>query len=196
MKVTCPNCGTFGSLALFASDADARHCVQLVAKLPPAVERSLFAYLQLFAPAGRAQTWKKMRTLLGELVPAIETQRVERHGRPWAAPHAAWIAAFDEMVDKRDKLTLPLKSNGYLFEILAGGANRVEAAAEEAREQSRRAVRPSTESETPRAAISDAVLRTQIAAENRVRARMGKPPMSPDEEAAFLAREGRTQTQE
>ncbi|MGB0218334.1 MAG: hypothetical protein ACPGJF_03285 [Sinimarinibacterium flocculans] len=196
MKVTCPNCGTFGSLALFASDADARHCVQLAAKLPPAVERSLFAYLQLFAPAKRVQTWKKMRTLLGELVPAIEAQRVERHGRPWTAPHAAWIAAFDEMVDKRDKLTLPLKSNGYLFEILAGGANRVEAAAEEAREQSRRPVRSSTESEIPRAAISDAVLRTQIAAENRVRARMGKPPMSPDEEAAFLAREGRTQTQE
>lgn len=188
MKVTCPTCGTFGTLALFAADADARHCVQLTARLPPALERSLFAYLSLFQPSKRVLTWKRIRTLLNELLPAIEAQSVDRHGRPWSAPHAAWSAAFDEMVDKRDKLTLPLKSNGYLLEILAGSANRIEAKSEEAIEQQRRTVRPAESAEPPRAVLSDAVIRSQITAENRVRARMGQQPMSPDEEAAFTGR--------
>lgn len=193
MKIACPVCGTSGALLLFAADADARHCVQLTTKLPPALERSLFAYLTLFQPPQRVLTWKRIRTLLAELLPAIEAQRVERHGRPWAAPHAAWIVAFDQMVEMRDKLTLPLKSNGYLFEILAGGANRIEAQAEELREQQRRAVRPgpaAQAAEPSRAVVSDVVIRTQITAENRVRARQGLAPMSADEARDFIARQG------
>jgi hypothetical protein len=34
------------------------------------------------------------------------------------------------MISKRDKLTLPLKSHGYLLEIIAGYGNKAEAKAE------------------------------------------------------------------
>lgn len=196
MLLTCPCCGTKGYAVLFAADADARHCVQLTAKVPPALERSLFAYLTLFQPKSRVLTWKRIRTLLSELLPAIERQMVERNGRPWPAPHEAWISAFDEMVGKRDKLTLPLKSNGYLFEILAGTANRVEAQAEEAVEQQRRRSNTTDSTEPSRKHLSAAAVRSQVAGENQVRARMGKAPMSPDEEAAFLTQLGCTQSQE
>lgn len=191
MKLACPNCGTFGSLELFASDADARHCVQLAAKMPPALERSVFTYLGLFQPPKRVLTWKRTRKLLAELVDAIATGQVERHGRPWAAPHAAWQAAFDQMTEQRDKLTLPLKSHGYLFEIVAGGANRAEAVAEESRERLRRAPPDRFAPEEPRADAQDltAVLAASIVAgENRVRNRMGLPSMSPAEESEFLTR--------
>lgn len=192
MKIACPTCGTSGALLLFAADADARYCVKLAGKLPPALERSVWAYLALFQPPQRMLTWKRVRTLLPPLIAAIDAGQVERHGRAWAAPQAAWQGALDEMVDKRDKLSLPLKSHGYLFEILAGGANRTEAQAEEAREQQRRSGRQTESAPSTPVRINPAVIKGRVEGENRVRARMGQPPMTPDEEAAFLARQGLT----
>ena len=60
------------------------------------------------------------------------SKRIERHSRIWAAPQPVWIAALDEIIARRDegKLTLPLKSHGYLLEIIAGQANKAEGKAE------------------------------------------------------------------
>lgn len=46
------------------------------------------------------------------------------------------------MIAKRDKLTLPLKSHGYLLEIIAGQAGKADAAAEAGKEKSARGVTP------------------------------------------------------
>ena len=68
---------------------------------------------------------------------------IAHKGRDWAAPLPAWAEAIDQMLSQRDagRLELPMKGHGYLFAILAGMADRHEAAAEKTREEQRRAQR-------------------------------------------------------
>ncbi len=68
-------------------------------------------------------------------IPAAAT--VERDGRTWSAPLDYWGIALDEMLEKRDRLSLPLKSHGYLIEIVCGLSNKAEGSAEQKQEASR-----------------------------------------------------------
>lgn len=138
MKLTCPGCGAIGSMELFTSDADARAVAALMGQIPHTMARSLTEYLSLFRPASRVIAWSRLRKLLEELLPLIQAGAVRRHGRDWSVPPAAWQSAMDQMVHGRDKLTLPLKSHGYLLEILTADANRAEAKVETASELQRR----------------------------------------------------------
>lgn len=137
MRLTCPGCGAVGSLELFCSDVDARAFAASMGKVSPVLARPITEYLSLFRPAKRVLTLPRARKLLDELLPMIEAGSIRRHGRDWMVSIAAWQAALDQMVAGRDKLTLPLKTHGYLLEILAGDANRQEAQAENERERER-----------------------------------------------------------
>lgn len=111
-------------------DAAARETVALALALPAPLGDRLLRYLGLFRPNSRVLSWDRAARLLGELQVAISSARVERKGRAWAAPLAVWQAALDECLDKRSTLTLPLKTHGYLFEIVAGMASKAEGAQE------------------------------------------------------------------
>lgn len=137
MKLVCPSCGFFASPEAFLGEAEAQRALLLAFKVPSPLAASMHQYLRLFRPAQRALTARRIETLLTELLPMIEAGRIERRGRLWPAPVDAWRAAFDEIVVKRDRLTLPLKSHGYLLEILVGYADRSEGAVEAKREQER-----------------------------------------------------------
>ena len=137
MKLVCPSCGFFASPEAFLGEADEQRALLLAFKLPSPLAAPMHQYLRLFRPAQRALTARRIETLLGELLPMIEACRVERRGRSWPAPVEAWRAALDEMVGKRDRLTLPLKSHGYLLEILVGQADKAEGKIETQREQGR-----------------------------------------------------------
>jgi hypothetical protein len=137
MKLVCPSCGFFASPEAFLADADEQRALLLAFKVPSPLAASLHQYLRLFRPAQRALTARRIETLLGELLPMIEACRIERRGRIWPAPVEAWRTALEEIVGKRDRLTLPLKSHGYLLEILVGHADRAEGTAEAKREEAR-----------------------------------------------------------
>lgn len=137
MKLVCPSCGFFASPDAFVAEGDEQRALLLAFKVPSQLAASMHQYLRLFRPAQRALTARRVESLLAELLPMIEVCRIERRGRIWPAPVEAWRAGLDEMVAKRDRLTLPLKSHGYLLEILVGYADKAEGAAETKREQGR-----------------------------------------------------------
>ena len=141
MRLTCPCCGATLSLEALLNDVAARQAVATALALPASLGPRLLRYLGLFRPAQRSLTWDRAASLLNELQPMIAAGHIRRHGRSWPVPHAAWQTALDAVLE-RQNLTLPLKSHGYLLEILAGLANTQEARHEEQTEEHRRQPRP------------------------------------------------------
>lgn len=94
-------------------------------------------YLTLFTPASQRLTNTKKLRLLNQLVPCLEAKSITHKGREWDAPLAHWAQAIEQMLTARamDRLALPMSNHSYLFTILAGMADKHEAAAEQKREQ-------------------------------------------------------------
>ena len=157
MRLTCPCCGVTLSLDAMLADGCAREVMAIALQLPGDLGDRLVRYLALFRPRGRGLAWDRAKRLLVELQGPLAAGAIERHGRTWPAPVGYWRAALDEMLGKRDTLQLPLKSHGYLFEILVGLAQKGEAAAEQKREaaaRSRPAARPDPLEKVREAAVS------------------------------------------
>jgi biotin operon repressor len=119
-------------------------------------------------------------TILEELRAPIAAAQIERHGRTWPAPLEYWKAALEQMVQLRDqaKLQLPLKSHGYLLEVIAGMSDKAEAKAESAQERAAARARPRHK---PASFARRARAEAPVAADPRERAaevREGKPRMS------------------
>ena len=131
MVVTCPCCFARFAIEAALTDDDARRAVAAALKMPAPLGELVLRYIGLFRPAKRALAWDRAAALIDALLLPIQAGRVERHGRVWAAPLDAWRAALTEMLDRRDKLQLPLKSHGYLFEIVTAQANKTEARIEQ-----------------------------------------------------------------
>lgn len=132
MRLSCPACGFHADVDAFLAERAELDSIAVALALPAPLASSLVQYLRLFRPQKRAMTAKRVGVLLAELERPIRDARIERSGRAWAAPLVAWQLAIDEMLAKRDagKLQLPLKTHGYLFEIVAGMAAKAEARAE------------------------------------------------------------------
>lgn len=138
MKFTCPNCFETLSLAALIEHDAARDAVRAALEFPAPLGKQLLQYAGLFKPAQRALSMDRFSTIINELLPMIKAAHIERNGRAWAAPQPYWSQAFDVMWMSRDKLTLPLKSHGYLLEIIAGITNKAEGSAERKSEQGRK----------------------------------------------------------
>ena len=141
MRVSCPACGSAYDLDAAVSDADARRFAELVAGLDPRVAKPLIGYLALFRPGKTGMRWPRMLTLAEDLVPMIREARVRRNGTTYAVPLDAWAAALSMLADRPKNLTLPLKSHGYLLEILANQAEKTAAKDERETEERKRAGR-------------------------------------------------------
>ena len=139
MRLTCPCCGATLSLEALLNDVAARQAVATALSLPANLGPRLLRYLGLFRPAQRSLTWDRAAALLAELQTMITAGHIQRNGRRWPAPPAVWQAALDAILE-RNNLTLPLKSHGYLLEIIAGMVNRAEAQQEDQIEEQRRSV--------------------------------------------------------
>ena len=137
MKLSCPACGAIASLDVLLGHEGARDAVMVAMKLPAPIGKQLIQYVGLFRPASRQLSLDRVASILGELLPMIESARIERAGRIWAAPVDTWSIALDEILTKRDRLTLPLKSHGYLLEIIVGLVNKTEGRQEAKQEQDR-----------------------------------------------------------
>lgn len=123
--------------------------------------KALLQYLRLFKPPKRQLAMGRVSTLLEPLLADLQRAAIERNGRTWAAPREAWSAAIDKLLEARDagKLTLPLKSHGYLYEVIAGQADKTEAQAERDTDAQRR----SRTHEAGPAAVGDVLASLQSA---------------------------------
>lgn len=167
MRLTCPCCGAAYSIEVLLADRAAREAVSTALALPAALGDRLLRYLALFRPAERALSWSRAARLLSELQAAIAAARIERDGRLHPAPADYWKAALDQMLDHRDRLSLPLKSHGYLYEIIVGLGQRAEnqrAARQEVADERARA-REGTRTGQPQSAAT--LAQTEILAETR-----------------------------
>lgn len=169
MQLTCPVCGARCSIEAHLTDESARRALGVAVKLPAPLGDLTLRYLGLFRPRNRALSWDRVERLLAELVAPIECGQLDRRGRAWAAPMECWRLALEQMLAGRDKLTLPLKTHGYLFEIVIGLADRAEAKTEARLDDARRTGRSRTEpGSTPTSApkeIRDFVARHRLKSE-------------------------------
>jgi len=138
VKIACPACSARFSLDAGVNDDDARKLSALLAGLPPTVARPLVQYLALFRPEKTGLRWSRALAFAVELAPMILSATVVRDRKEYRAPLEAWAAAMQHLVDRPKTVRFPLKSNGYLLEMIASGAERVEAKTEAVREKSKR----------------------------------------------------------
>lgn len=138
MRLTCPNCYETLSLAALIEHDAAREAIKLALEFPAPLGKLILQYASLFKPAQRALSMDRFASILNELLPMIKAAQIERNGRLWPAPLAYWQQALEAMLSGRDKLSLPLKSHGYLLEIIVGFANKAEGKAEQKSEQGRK----------------------------------------------------------
>ena len=137
MKTSCPACGAAFSLDALIGNEGAREAVMAALAIPAPLGKLLVQYLSLFRPAQRQLSFDRVANLLNELLPMIAEAKIERGSRCWSAPQEYWSMALTEMLAKRDALTLPLKSHGYLLAIIEGYSSKAEAKAEGQREATR-----------------------------------------------------------
>lgn len=121
MNLRCPNCGAVHSLDTLINDADASAVLKAVLDMDAEFGKAAIRYIGLFRPAKSQLSWSRTAKLLNELMPSIKAATVERDGVSYPAPAAAWIHGFSETLAARDagRLKLPLKSHGYLLEIVS-----------------------------------------------------------------------------
>ena len=121
MNVKCPNCGAVHSLDALINDAEASAVLKAVLEMDAELGKAAIRYIGLFRPAKSQLSWARTAKLLNELLPMIKAQEAVRDGICFPAPAEAWIHGFNETVNARDqgRLKLPLKSHGYLLEIVS-----------------------------------------------------------------------------
>lgn len=122
MKTHCPCCGAEISLDALLAHEEARAAVWAVAHLGGETVRLAVKYLGLFRPSKTALSFERMTKLINEVLPDMQRGAVSRNGVEYPAPIEAWNYAFREMVNRRNSgsLKLPLKSHGYLYEVIVG----------------------------------------------------------------------------
>lgn len=121
MNIKCPNCGAVHSLDSLINDADASSVLRAVLEMDVEMGKAAIRYVGLFRPAKSQLSWSRTAKLLNELLPMMKAQTAERDGVSSPAPAEAWMHGFNETVNARDqgRLKLPLKSHGYLLEIVS-----------------------------------------------------------------------------
>ena len=138
--MVCPACAAEMTLDVVFGHTGAREAVQSLAALDPAAKLlpASLRYVTLFAPSRQRLRFDRLATVLRELEALIAPAKLEHRGRLLPAPRDYWVAAMDEMTGpRRDSLSLPMKSHGYLKSIVAGYADKAAAASEAARENRR-----------------------------------------------------------
>ena len=134
MNGTCQTCGTVAPIEWFLAEAEYRQICASLVELPKDVQAVVFHYLGLFRPAtGRAIAAKKAGRLLAEIraMVAVGYVQVDRKAaRP--CPPRIWAKAIEQMVERRDRLNLPMPNHNYLMSIAYDLADHADAQHERA----------------------------------------------------------------
>lgn len=121
MKTRCPACGATTSLDALLGHGDAGQAFVASLNLTGALAKPLVKYLAMFRSESRDLTFDRTAKLLNELAPDIIAKQIKRGHHTYPAPQAAWVWAINIMLERRDqqKLDLPLKTHGYLYEVIS-----------------------------------------------------------------------------
>lgn len=119
MKTRCPACGAENSLDALIAHDEARQALWSLAQIGGEMTMSVLRYLSLFRPSKSALSFNRVAVLLGELLIDMQRGQIQRHGQMFDVSVEIWTAALQTVVSRRESLTLPLKSHGYLYEILS-----------------------------------------------------------------------------
>lgn len=140
MLLSCPSCAAEFDLATLLSTSEERSAFAALVGLASPLRARLAQYLALHKPPKQRLTPPKALRLLQPLLADIDRRAIAHKGREWAAPPALWESAIEQVLSLRDgaRLELPLKGHGYLYAVLAGMADKHEAAQEAQREQDAR----------------------------------------------------------
>ena len=135
MKVTCPACGSGGSISLFIADMDARKAVLSAAKLPSDCGALVLKYIGCFAPQERFLTASRAANLITECCDMI-LNGVQFDRDFIQAPSRVWSQAFLS-IDSAD-IRRPLKNHHYLLRIMQSELGKTSDHAQHEQHQSRR----------------------------------------------------------
>ncbi|UOO93603.1 hypothetical protein [Vitreoscilla stercoraria] len=122
MKTRCPCCGAENSLDALVNHDAARQAVWALAQMGDELTRLAVMYVGLFRPVKTALSFDRMAKLLQELNVQIDEGFIERNGQRHDAPKEFWIHGLRAVLERREALSLPLKSHGYLYEIMSTSA--------------------------------------------------------------------------
>ena len=130
--IACPVCGTELTLAQLFSHEETQRAFSRLASVSVPLGARVLRYCALFAPPKTRLTVAKQVKLILALLPDLERGAIDHKGREWAVPLSIWAQAIDQMLASRDvgRLELPMKGHAYLYSILVGLANKVEASSE------------------------------------------------------------------
>ena len=137
----CPVCSARFPIEAGIADGQARQAIQCVANLPAPLGDLVIGYFGLFAPKGKATAWRKVARIAGELVELIRADQVRFGPRALPVSPDLWRAALEAVLERRDKLDLPLKNHNYLLAIIAPEAERRAGRADAERERQTEAER-------------------------------------------------------
>jgi len=138
--VNCPACGAEMTMDVVFAHDELRRAMHEVMLISLPLATLVLRYLGLFRPAKNRLSPSRMAKLAGQLLPDLQRGAITHRGRDWTMPLDGWRAGLEAMLEKAaaDKLTLPLENHNYLYTVLVGLADKVEAVAEAQRETERR----------------------------------------------------------
>jgi hypothetical protein len=137
MQLTCPVCAAEYPIEAGYTDADGKRLAALFAEFEPALGRAVIAYLRLFKPPKNALRTARAAAIVQQLLELVRPGTVcrdERGGVRRPAPPPIWLAAMEQMLADRGKLTLPLGNHHYLRAVAFGLADSADAARERQKE--------------------------------------------------------------
>ncbi len=138
--IACPACGTELSLEHLVGHLDDEQAFARLVALSVPMAHLVVRYIGLFTPEKQRLTLRKKVRLIQQLLPDLQREAITHKGREWAVPLAVWGKGIEQMLTARaaGRLDLPMTGHGYLYAVLAGMADKVEAVAERDRESERR----------------------------------------------------------
>lgn len=134
--IACPACGTELTIEHLLRHLDDEQAFARLVALSVPMAHLMVGYISLFKPEKQALTLRKKVRLIAQLLPDLRRAAITHKGREWSAPLENWARAIEQMLQARTagRLELPMTGHGYLYAILAGMADKVEATAELQRE--------------------------------------------------------------
>ena len=119
MKTKCPCCGAMNSLDALVANEKASEAIATALAFNGELGKALIGYLGLFRPQATSLSFDRVATILGQLLPMVQAEQIQRDGKTYPAPVEAWIYGINTMLASRQNLKLPMKNHGYLLEIIS-----------------------------------------------------------------------------
>lgn len=139
--ISCPACSyEFDLMSVIKDEADKKAVGDFLHTCMPGIADRVLRYTLLFKTPKHAMTMRKQLKIITPLLPAIDSRSISWKGRELPAPLKHWADAIDQVIGaaEADRLDLPMRNHNYLLAVLAGMADKAEAAAEAKREEDAR----------------------------------------------------------